>query len=158
MKERFEAFTVLITKVKRSITKIKSNEMAEFNLKGPHVSCLYYLYKSAPITFKELCDICMEDKAAMSRSVEHLEKTGYLSRSKIAGKTYKVRLTLTEKGVEASKRITTKIDNIISQASGGISDEHLEIFYKSLAHISANLEKIADKKKRTLQSSSNKNS
>ena len=43
MEERFETFTVLITRISRSIKRIKADEMADFELKGPHVSCLYYL-------------------------------------------------------------------------------------------------------------------
>ena len=41
--ERFQTFTVLITSINRSIHKIKTEEMAEFNLKSAHVNCLYYL-------------------------------------------------------------------------------------------------------------------
>ena len=47
MKERFETFTLLLSKINRSIRKIKTEEMEEFNLKCPHVYCLYYLHKSA---------------------------------------------------------------------------------------------------------------
>ena len=43
MEERFETFTILIARISRSIKRIKSEEMADFELKGPHVSCLYYL-------------------------------------------------------------------------------------------------------------------
>lgn len=43
MQQRFETFTVLIAKISRSIRRIKAEEMSEFHLKGPHVSCLYYL-------------------------------------------------------------------------------------------------------------------
>ena len=43
MEERFETFTVLIARISRSIKRIKADEMADFELKGPHVSCLYYL-------------------------------------------------------------------------------------------------------------------
>ena len=43
MEERFETFTVLITRISRSIKRIKADEMADFELKGPHVSCLFYL-------------------------------------------------------------------------------------------------------------------
>ena len=68
MQERFQTFTVLITKLNRCIRKIKTEEMAEFDLKSPHVSCLYYLYKADSLTAKELCDICEEDKANISRS------------------------------------------------------------------------------------------
>ena len=43
MQDRFEAFTVLIAKISRSIRRIKADEMAEYDLKATHVNCLYYL-------------------------------------------------------------------------------------------------------------------
>ena len=50
MDSRFETFTLLITRISRSIKRIKAEEMAAFGLKGPHVSCLYYLYRCGPMT------------------------------------------------------------------------------------------------------------
>ena len=44
MTERFETFTVLINRISRKIRKIKIQEMADYNLRSAHVSCLYYLY------------------------------------------------------------------------------------------------------------------
>ncbi len=55
MEERFETFTVLITRISRSIKRIKADEMADFELKGPHVSCLYYLSQQDGMTAAELC-------------------------------------------------------------------------------------------------------
>ena len=69
MQQRFETFTVLIAKISRSIRRIKAEEMSEFHLKGPHVSCLYYLTQLGPLTAGQLCDRCEEDKAAVSRSL-----------------------------------------------------------------------------------------
>ena len=40
MKERFETFTVLINRISRNIRKIKNQEMAEYNLRSSHISCL----------------------------------------------------------------------------------------------------------------------
>ena len=74
MQQRFETFTVLIAKISRSIRRIKAEEMSEFHLKGPHVSCLYYLTQLGPLTAGQLCDRCEEDKAAVSRSLEYLEQ------------------------------------------------------------------------------------
>ena len=56
MQQRFETFTVLIAKISRSIRRIKAEEMSEFHLKGPHVSCLYYLTQLGPLTAGQLCD------------------------------------------------------------------------------------------------------
>jgi len=146
MKERFKTFTINIAKISRSIRKIKTEEMAEFNLKSPHVSCLYYLYKqNGEMTAKELCDICEEDKASISRSIDYLESCGYLKCNSKTEKRYKSPLFLTDKGKDVGYHITSKIDNVLNLASEGLSDNDRDNFYKSLILISDNLQKICDK-------------
>ena len=145
MYERFKNFTVLIMKINRSIHKIKTEEMAEFNLKSPHVSCLYYLYKEGALTAKELCDVCEEDKASLSRSLDYLESNGYVSCASSAKKRYKAPLTLTEKGREVGAQIAEKVDRVLDPASMGLSEEHRAIMYESLALVCENLEKICKK-------------
>jgi DNA-binding MarR family transcriptional regulator len=144
MLERFETFTVMIARLNRCIRKIKTEEMAEFDLKSPHVSCLYYLYKSDSLTSKELCDICEEDKANISRSIEFLEKNGYIvSRSKTE-KRYKSPLILTEKGRETGAHIVRKIDAVLESVGEGVPEDQREIMYRSLSVICDNLQKICD--------------
>ena len=50
MEERFSMFTILISSISRHIRKIKSMEVAEYDLKGPHVTCLYYIFKQENMT------------------------------------------------------------------------------------------------------------
>ena len=78
MIERFETFTVLLNRINRNIRKIKNEEMANYELRSPHISCLYYLYISEELTSKDLCERCEEDKATISRSLDYLEKNEYL--------------------------------------------------------------------------------
>ena len=144
MQERFQTFTVLIARLNRCIRKIKTEEMAEFDLKSPHVSCLYYLYKSDSLTSKELCDICDEDKANVSRSIEYLEKNGYLVCKSKTEKRYKSPLVLTEKGRMTGEHIVRKIDAILDAVSEGIPEEHRLIMYRSLSVLCGNLQKICD--------------
>lgn len=142
MKDRFEKFTVLISRISRCIRRIKTEEVSEFQLKSPHVSCLYYLYKVHSLTAKELADICEEDKANISRSIEYLENNGYLICESNAQKRYKSPLILTDKGNEIGKIICEKIDRILEVASKGLTEENRIIFYDSLSLINENLEKI----------------
>ena len=144
MEERFEMFTIMIAKASRYIKRLKTEEMSEFELKTPHVSCIYYLYKKEKLTSKELCDICEEDKASISRSIEYLEKNGYIRCLDQAKKRYKSSLVLTEKGLEVGKKIEEKIDNILAKSSEGLSEKEREIFYKSFGIICDNLQKIYD--------------
>jgi len=145
MENRFETFTKQIAKINRNIRKIKTEEMQEFDLKSPHVSCLYYLYNQKSMTSKQLSEACDEDKASISRSIEFLEKNGYLTCKSKNEKRYKSPLVLTEKGMVVGKEISNKIHNILSLSNQGLSEVDTEIFYKSLIQISDNLQKFCDK-------------
>ena len=79
MTERFETFTVLINRISRNIRKIKNQEMAEYDLRSAHVSCLYYIYTSENTTATELCEKCEEDKATISRALDYLEQNGFIT-------------------------------------------------------------------------------
>ena len=150
MEERFETFTVLITRISRSIKRIKADEMADFELKGPHVSCLYYLSQRDGMTAAELCERCDEDKAAISRSLDDLEKNGYITCASGAGKRYKSPLRLTEKGKTVGCAISEKIIRIVDAASEGLSEEDLTHFRRCVAIFDRNIEQIrAEKSKRT---------
>ncbi len=142
MQERYKNFTLLIAKINRCIRKIKTEEMSEFNLKSAHVSCLYYLYTMGSLTSKELCDICEEDKAAISRAVDHLENEGYLKSRTNVNKRYKCPIELTEKGHEVGRYLAERVSGIIAVSSAGISDEEREVLYRALSIISEKLQQV----------------
>ena len=142
MTERFRDFTVLITKINRSIKRIKAEEVSEFDLRSPHVTCLYYLYKTGGTTAKELCEIGQEDKATISRSIEYLENNEYIICNSKQKKKYNAMLSLTEKGEDVARAISDKIDRILAIAGGEISDSDRQTMYKCLGIISDNLENI----------------
>ena len=142
MEPGFEAFTVLIARLSRSVKRLKTGEMAEFDLKGPHVSCLYYLSREEGLTAVELCERCDEDKAAISRSLDFLEKNGYISCDSTARKRYRSPLRLTDKGRAVCRRMDEKIDRIASQAGEGLSPEDRETMYRAVTLLGGNLERL----------------
>ncbi len=143
MEERFETFTVLLNRISRNIRKIKNEEMANYELRSPHISCLYYLYISKSLTAKDLCERCEEDKATISRSLDYLEKNGYLICKCQNKKRYNSPFELTDMGIGAGKRIADKIASVLDEISLGISDEDRGIFYRSLNIISENIDRVA---------------
>ena len=145
MQERFETFTVLIAKVSRNIRKIKNQEMAEYDLRSPHISCLYYLYCAEGLTATDLCERCEEDKATISRSLEYLGNNGYLRCESRSAKRYKTPLYLSEKGKEAGAKIARKIDRVLDEISVGLTEEERVAFYRSLSIISDSLEVISSR-------------
>ena len=145
MNDRFRTFTVLITKLYRAIRKLKNEEMEEYGLNNPHVSCLYYLYQAEKLTLTELVDICLEDKAVMSKAITYLEKNGLIFCESNQKKRYNSYFKLTENGLTVAKSITSKIENILDYASADINSEDRSTMYKSLSSISDKLDELCSK-------------
>ena len=145
MQERFETFTVLINRISRNIRKIKNQEMAEYNLRSAHVSCLYYLYMHKGATATDLCERCEEDKATISRALDYLETNGFLTCESKYAKRYKSPLVLTSKGNAVGKKIADKISGVLDTISGGLTEEERIEFYRSLSIISESLEAVSQK-------------
>lgn len=143
VKERFETFSVLINRISRNLRKIKNQEMAEYNLRSSHVSCLYYLYSAEGLTATELCERCEEDKATISRSIDYLETNGYLTCESKSSKRYKSPLILTEKGKAAAKAIVEKVSLVLGELNDGLTEAERVIFYRCLGIISQGLDTVA---------------
>lgn len=143
MENRYETFTVLVNRIGRNIRKIKNQEMAQYQLRSSHISCLYYLYGSQGLTATELCERCEEDKATISRAVDYLESNGYLTCATKNAKRYKSPLVLTEKGTQVGKQIAEKINCVLEEVGAGLTREERLAFYNSLSIISRGLERAA---------------
>ena len=138
MIQRFDAFVSGITSCYKYIQRIKSMEMTEFGLKGTHVMCLYYLRQHpAGLTASQLCGLCAEDKAAISRTVSELKRRGYITT--LSQKAYRAMLTLTAAGQEVARKFDQLLESWVTAGGDGLTEEERSDFYKSLSSIAENL-------------------
>lgn len=141
MTQRFETFTTAIAQIHRCIQRLKSQEMGELGLKGNHVACLFHLGRHPEgLTSAELCALCEEDKAAVSRTVAELESRGLLARSGV--QRYRSLLTLTELGRETVEQMDERITRLVDAAGRGLTDAQRTDFYRVLLLVAANLQQI----------------
>lgn len=138
MNQRFDAFVSGITACYKYIQRIKAMEMTEFGLKGTHVMCLYYLRQNpAGLTAAQLCGLCAEDKAAISRTVSELRKQGYITT--LSEKAYRAMLTLTAAGQELARKFDHLIELWVTIGGSGLTETERSDFYRSLSSITENL-------------------
>ena len=95
------------------------------------------------VTAAELCEHCEEDKATISRALEHLESNGFIVRNSERAKRYRSPLRLTEKGQEVGRRIAEKIGTVLGTISHTLTEDERAAFYRSLSAISRSLDAIA---------------
>ena len=143
MIQRFEDFVTGITVCYKYIQRIKSMEMTEFGLKGAHVMCLFFLNRNRDgLTAARLCQLCAEDKAAISRTLATLQERGYI----LAGeKKYRAVLRLTPAGETVANRFDDLICQWVGLGGDGLSEEERAIFYRALGHIADNLRSSMEK-------------
>ena len=143
MLQRFESFVTGITVCYKYIQKIKSMEMTEFGLKGAHVMCLFFLHHNPEgLTAAQLCQLCAEDKAAISRTIGFLQEQGYID---VGEKKYRAQLHLTDSGLEVARRVDSLIEQWVGLGGDGLSEQDRATFYRVLELISTNLRETVEK-------------
>ena len=144
--ERFETFTTSVTKAYKCIQKIKLAESERMGLKGNHVMCMYYLGKNPDgLTATELCKLCIEDKAAVSRTILDLTEKGLVQPSETdSRRKYRTRIVLTQEGMERNKQLNAAIAEAVSKAASSLNEADREVFYRVFCDITENLETICD--------------
>lgn len=146
MIERFEEFTKQVTLAYKYILKIRSYEMVEFGLKGSNVTCLLVVGQNPQgVTATELCELCMEDKAGVSKSLAVLKDKGFITQEN--DKKYKAKYFVTPMGEKAVENIKTVIDYVVEKAGEGLSDAKRAVFYTSFEKIVNNLGEICEERK-----------
>ena len=144
MEERFQEFTVLVSNLNRCIYRLKTEEMAEHNLKSSHLSCIYYIYKYGSLTAKQLCELCREDKANISRALKYLEENSYLTVNTKSNKKFQRYIELTYTGYKIGKDISLRVNEILNYVNQGLSPEHLKIMYQGLNIINDRLNELCE--------------
>ena len=144
--ERFEAFTTSVTKAYKCIQKIKLTETERMGLKANHVMYLYYLGKNPEgLTAGELSKLCIEDKAAVSRTILDLTEKGFVKTSEEDSKRkYKTKIVLTQEGINRNKQLNEAIATAVNKASSSLNEIDRENFYRVFFYITDNLESICN--------------
>lgn len=144
MIQRFQDFLTGITVCYKYIQRIKNAEMTEFGLKGAHVACIFYLnHNPEGLTSAQLCALCEEDKASISRTVAYLRQRGFIEPGE--GKAYRTPLRLTPEGHQVASQMDPIIEEWVGIGGVGLSDEQRASFYDTLALIADNLRAELDK-------------
>ena len=138
MIQRFDAFVTGITVCYKYIQRIKSAEVTEMGLKGAHVMCMFHL-KQHPegLTASQLCALCAEDKAAVSRTITFLKNEGFVTSE--GPRNYRAVLKLTSAGQTVANQFDGLIADWVSSGGSGLTDQERSDFYRGLSLIANNL-------------------
>ena len=144
MISRFEQFSLIISGIHRKLQKIERAEMVKRGYKGAFAQYLATLSRyEEGLTSTELCEICDKDKAAVSRIIAEMEEKDLVQREKKVVRSYRSKITLTEKGKETADFVAKRAEAAVEAVSGSVmTDEQREFFYAILDNLHKNLQKV----------------
>ena len=142
MIHRFEQLTTGVSQIYKNIQRIKTLEMRSLGLKGTHVMCLYFL-SSHPdgLTASDLCALCKENKAGISRILSDLKEQGFIYYTHPEEKKkYRSKAFLTDIGKAQARKVNRLIFRAVLEGGRDITAEERDTFYRVLHLISDNLD------------------
>ena len=101
---------------------------------------LNYLLKKEDITQKELADACFLEVTTLSRTLDHMEKSGLLIRRRAPDCRRSYRIVLTEKGRETAQEVHKTFVELDQTIWKDFSLEEMEKVWEGLQKIRKNLE------------------
>ena len=144
MVQRYGRFSSAVSGIAYCIQKIETEVMSKHGLPG---ACAQYLAALSNnedgLTVSKLSEICMKDKAAVSRAVAQLEAKGFVRRNSAGTNIYRAPIVLTDTGKEVSGYVAKRASAAVEIA--GLSDYEREEFYSALNLIAANLARVCEK-------------
>lgn len=154
MIHRFEQLTTGVSQIYKNIQRIKQLEMRSLGLKGSHVMCLYFLHSHPDgLTAADLCTLCKENKAGISRILADLEAQGFIRYAHPQEKKkYRSKALLTGVGRKQANKVNRLILNAVLKGSRDITAKERDIFYHVLNLISNNLENFCEELERSTAS------
>lgn len=139
--QRFDRLSTSVARIYKDIQRIKKQRMHTLGLKSTHVMCLYQLnYHPSGLTAADLCRLCKEDKAGISRILADLEARDFICYESGDGKKYRAKAVLTEAGKDTAAKVDRMILDAVEKAGNGISQKEREIFYRVLLQVAENLD------------------
>lgn len=139
---RFELFTGLMNSAAKSIQRLKSAGMKEYNLSAAHTTCLCRLAQAGPegLTQGQLIQLEGMDRAHISRVLGELCRRGYAVPAELGGQ-YRKHYVLTPAGQDVAGKVQDVILSVNRFVSDQIPQEDIDVFYRTLRTIAQNLER-----------------
>jgi DNA-binding MarR family transcriptional regulator len=131
-----------MTQVISARDRALSTELKGLGLRVPEWRALAALYSRKRLSMSELSDLASIDRTTLSRTVDRMQKTGWLTRLADSDDLRVTRLSLTAAGEQMFARIWPTVDRLNRAAVQTLPDGCLELLIWALGQMKLNLDQV----------------
>lgn len=107
---------------------------------------IMFVYENSEKSMSEISLMTGLEKSSFTRSVDCLVQNGFITRIALENDRRKIKLSLTNKGIKAAKRIKNDFDIYLDSLISDFSEKEKNEFFESLETISKYMNKILVRK------------
>lgn len=138
--DEFYSLGLLVSRASISLAKLMNTKLEDCCIDLPHsqfivLRCLYF---NDGLSQLEIAKLLSKDAAAIKRTVDNLEKKGFVVRTRV--RTLKNAICITDEGKVLMPHVLKIADEVISQALNGIGGRDQTLLRTMLDTIYSNLE------------------
>ena len=139
LKSRIGMKLVRVGKMTRAIATQRFTK-ENFPLTPEHYTVLTAILDHDGLYQRQISAITLKDRPNITRIINILEKTGFVTRTSDVNKRKIIKINITEKGKEAYNQALPTVLELWQESVEGVSDEELQSCLKVLNKIKVNLE------------------
>lgn len=140
--DKLHSLGFLLNRTSVALGKALNNRLQEVNIDLPHsqfvvLRCLYY---RDGLSQMEISNLLFKDAAAIKRTIDNLERKGYVERKQIHSQ--KNSVFITDQGRLILPEVLKIAEEVTDKALAGFEKEQVEELRRMLNSVFKNLEKI----------------
>ena len=138
-------FLYTLNSIRQSLFAFLESEMARENIRDiapSHGDILYILDKKGHLHLHDITKLSLKDKSTITSVINHLEKSGYVTKAKDNKDKRLVNIEVTEKARTIKPALAKISEKMNAKMFEGLSAEEKATLFNLMARISHNVDKL----------------
>ena len=138
-------FLYTLNSIRQSLFAFLESEMARQNIRDispSHGDVLYILDKKGKLHLRDITDLSLKDKSTITSVINHLERSGYVTKVRDKKDRRLVNIRGTAKAAKLKPALMKISQKMNSQLFEGLSKEEQTVLFDLLTRITDNIEKL----------------
>jgi MarR family transcriptional regulator, organic hydroperoxide resistance regulator len=138
-------FLYTMNSIRQSLFAYLETEMAKQNISDiapSHGDILYILDKKGQLHLHDLSELSLKDKSTITSVINHLEKSGYVTKVRDSSDKRQVNIEVTEKARKIRPALARISERMNAKLFEGISPEEKAVLFNLMTRISRNADEL----------------
>jgi DNA-binding MarR family transcriptional regulator len=140
-------FLYTLNSIRQSLFSFLESEMAKRGIRdiyASHGDILHVLDKKGRVNLSDISKLSLKDKSTITAVINHLEKSGYVTKTRDSQDRRVVNIEVTEKGKKVRPALTRISERMNTRLFEGLSAQEKTTLFNLLTRVGSNVDQLQE--------------